>query len=182
MMTAALGEIHDCKPTASTQRKTRNIVDRQGETIRADTLCNTPDHNTLSGQISPTNAAFTYQFRTGRPFKGTPVLDWRIYGDKAEIRVTSNGTGVQMDHDVEVQLCEFATDTVTTVDTKQTAHELSRLTRLEGTARNTARLYAAFADRELYQAHVPDFGQALKWSALVEEVYRALDAGDGERS
>lgn len=174
MMTAAIGDIETYHSTAAVQRKTLKVVNQDGEVIDKDLRCDTPDHILLQGKLED-DVIFSYQLRTGRPFKNTPVFDWRIYGEKAEIRITSNGTGVQMDDEVNIQVYDLKTDSVSDVDILKSTGTWAGITGLEGVPRNTSRLYAAFVDEDLYQKSVLSFRKSLKWARLIEDVYRSLE-------
>ncbi len=46
--------------------------------------------------------------RCGKPFKGQPGLDWRIYGEKGEIRITGGGPCIGAgDPDLKVEIHDF---------------------------------------------------------------------------
>jgi predicted dehydrogenase len=49
----------------------------------------TPDQILLHTKLLPSGAPISIHARGGKQFKDTPAVDWRVYGTKGEIRVTS---------------------------------------------------------------------------------------------
>ena len=105
--------------------------------------------------------------------RALPALEWRIFGTKGEIRVTSYDTWA---------LNIGGEDTVVevwNVDEGNVVREVEVKDDLEGVlplkARNIARLYEAFAagtDGEKKREWYPDFEYAVKRHEVIEEMYR----------
>lgn len=62
-----------------------------GELLEEQFVKDTPDTLFLTGTLS-TGIPLSITMRGGRPFKRTPGYDWRIYGEKGEIRISSSST------------------------------------------------------------------------------------------
>ncbi|KAL3417618.1 oxidoreductase family protein [Phlyctema vagabunda] len=79
--------------------------------------------------------------RGGSTFKGTPGLDWRIYGTKGELRITAAGPFLQIGYpDQKIELHDVATDSVSVLDVLT-----DRWDDLPLPGRNVARVYEAIA-------------------------------------
>lgn len=78
----------------------------------------TADHVMMQGTLSGTGAPVSIAVRAGKVFKGTPGLDWRIFGTKGEIRVTAPvnlSVGIPGE---KIELFDHEKDTVETVETE----------------------------------------------------------------
>lgn len=77
------------------RRTTQVLLGANGEVLdpkRAKTADDTIFlHGVLNGGVP-----LSMSMRGGEPFKGEPGLDWRIYGDEGEIRVTAGGVFLQI--------------------------------------------------------------------------------------
>ncbi|KAF2834858.1 NAD-binding Rossmann fold oxidoreductase family protein [Patellaria atrata CBS 101060] len=121
----------------------------------------THDQIMVQGRLE-SGALLSYHLRGGNSFPGTPVFDWRIYGEKGEIRLTASTSMVQViSDDVVVQLHKFGGGEAETVDFKDDTSGLFP----EG----TGRLYEAFASgkKESY----PDWDLAMKRHRMIDNMY-----------
>lgn len=83
-----------------------------------------------------TGVPLSYSLRGGSPFKGLPGLDWRIYGEKGEIRISAGGPFLQISYpDVKIEVHEFAANTVEEIEVEEEFAEFGL------PARNVARVY-----------------------------------------
>jgi predicted dehydrogenase len=86
----ALGELKEFSSVLATRwPKTRltNSDGTPGELIDRET----PDHVLIQGILAESGATLSVNLRGGKSFPGTPLLVWRIFGTKGEIRVSSYG-------------------------------------------------------------------------------------------
>jgi hypothetical protein len=80
--------------------------------------------------------------RRGPGFKGTPGLDWRILGEKGEIRFTSSSLlFVAFEAQSQIEVQSFADNSVEKVEFGTHYDQLAPYS-----ARNVAAVYDAFAD------------------------------------
>jgi len=83
----------------------------------------------------------------GKSFKGVPALEWRIYGEKGEIRVTAASAFLSAcDDEMKIELYDFATDAVESVDIPKDEVDASSF---HWATRNVARVYRALAKGEV---------------------------------
>jgi predicted dehydrogenase len=106
----------------------------------------------------------SFSLRAGGAFKDTPELDWRIYGEEGEIRVTSSSGFLSVGtDDMKIELHDFQKDSVEQVEIP--ADELDKLGR---PARNVARIYRALAAGEVNCS----FEDAVQGHELIEKLYK----------
>lgn len=125
-----------------------------------------------AGEISPK------PFRGTGDDPGTPSsrLDWRIFGEKGEIRITSSGTWpfipVIEDLDIKVYvLDDTVIDGRQEQDVEDALHPRDELEGLPPVARNIGRLYELFVQPET-ESHVtyPTFEYALERHKMLAEM------------
>lgn len=102
----------------------------------------------------------------GLPFKGTPGLEWRILGDRGEIRVTGPSMHIQLAGCTSIEVHDFERDVVETVELRDAMAEELRGP-LKG---NLAREYEALAAGG--SGVLCDFEGAVRRHELIEEIYR----------
>jgi predicted dehydrogenase len=116
-------------------------------------------------------AAFSFSLRGGPPFKDTPGLEWRIYGEDGEIRLAAPGGLIQIGYpDIKISVHDFANgkNEVTEVEL-----DVDHLDRLVVPTRNVGRVYEAIAAGETGEADVVcTFENAVERHRYVEEIYR----------
>ena len=133
------------------------------ETVRSDV----PDLIILNGVLN-SGASLSVTFRRGQPFKGSPGLQWQIYGETGEIQVTSSGPSLQaLDSGIKIQIHDFATDQVEDAPWQWHHHELPPQ------ARNIAALYEAFYQQQGGQ--YPTFEDAVSRHRQLEEMFDRFD-------
>lgn len=134
------------------------------------------DQILLQGHLE-NGALFSFHMRGGMPFPGTPGLEWRIYGEKGEIRLTTPSANLHFGGPGHtIQLHDPATDKVEDIQPPQDEHDDAGL---PWPARGPARIYDAFAAGE--EGHYPTWEDAVKRHRLVEEMYARVKQGGEER-
>lgn len=105
-------------------------------------------HDTIyvHGYLTPQEIPLSMTLRGGRPFPGTPGLEWRIYGEKGEIRLIADGPYIQIGYEeMKIQVHEFESGRVEEVGVE--ADEMAALGVPLG-ARNVGRVYRRLRDGE----------------------------------
>lgn len=83
------------KSLLANRRKTQVLLGKDGEAIDEKRAKTADDTIFLHGVLN-TGVPLSVSFRGGAPFAGEPGLDWRIYGDEGEIRITAAGVFLQI--------------------------------------------------------------------------------------
>jgi len=135
------------------------------------------DQIAIQGHLE-NGAVFSLHMRGGQPFPNTPGLDWRVYGEKGEIRVTAPSANLHFGgpgHKIQVH--NHASNSVEDVEIPKDVWDEKEL---PWTARAPARVYEAFADGKEDQYGTWD--DALQRHRLVEEMYARSQDGSTERT
>ncbi|KUJ11056.1 oxidoreductase [Mollisia scopiformis] len=120
----------------------------------------------LAGTLS-SGIPLSMTLRGGTPFKGTPGLDWRIYGETGEIRITSSGPFLNIGYpDMKIQIHDFEKDTVEDIPLEQ--DEFDEGGKYGLPARNVARVYKALGEGK----NNCSFEDAVERHALLDGMYR----------
>jgi predicted dehydrogenase len=125
---------HTYKPTKPDDEPVKIV----GEVTRTS-----HDQIVLQG-ILKNGAVFSYHLRGGMPFPGTPGIQWRVYGETGEIRMTAPSASISFggpDHKIEVH--DHASDSVEEVVIPKDKFDEEELSLA---ARAPARVYEAFAE------------------------------------
>ncbi len=167
-MLHALGELSSFRTQFSLQGPQVAIVGNGGGVIET-VISDVPDHLLLQGKLQAhSDAPFSIAFRRGQPFKDSPGLTWSVHGEHGEIRLTSIAASLQAnDADSQIELHDFATDTVELIQVER------RLVNLPVPARNVVALYEAFANNETDK--YPDFQHAMKRHRMIAEMFRSSE-------
>jgi len=124
---------------------------------------NTPDHVYLHG-IFKSGATVSYSLRGGDQFPNEPAVRWYIYGEKGEIRITNQASGLDIiEADLKIDLHVFGND-VEHVDLPK-----DDLSNLDHPAQNVGRIYEAYAQGK--NESYPDWNQGYKMHELMEEMF-----------
>lgn len=84
------------------------LVDGEGKVLDEKHRKTSDDTIFLQGALKSSGVPLSYTLRGGSPFPGTPGLEWRIYGEKAEIRVTAAGPLLQIGYPgMKVEVHDF---------------------------------------------------------------------------
>ncbi|RVX70375.1 hypothetical protein B0A52_05874 [Exophiala mesophila] len=168
----ALGEIETCSIVIKNTRPTVDLVDGTFTTIVEPKHQKTAhDHMFVNGTLEG-DVPFSFTIRGGATFKDTPGLDWRIYGTKGEIRLTTN-YGVLHGAGIEVKVQVFWEGTGEVKDVDLAVGSTDAGFGLDSPADDIARLYDAFAKRRTDQ--YLDFEGCLRWARFIQKAY------DGEK-
>jgi predicted dehydrogenase len=101
----------------------------------------TPDLIMLQGKLA-SGAFISYYLRGGAPVPDTPGLVWSVYGEKGEIRLTTNGSNLHIGAPSDaIVVHDQHTNTVESVPL-----DTDKWDELPFPARNVARVYEAFAE------------------------------------
>lgn len=104
----------------------------------------------------------------GNSFKGTPGLEWRIVGERGEIRVTGPDTNIQVAGCTSIEVHDTERDVVEAVELRDPLPQGLRGP-LTG---NVAREYEAIAAGGGGGGVLCDFEGAVRRHELIEEIYR----------
>ncbi|CZT25751.1 related to dehydrogenases and related proteins [Ramularia collo-cygni] len=134
------------------------------------------DQIAIQGHLE-NGAVFSFHMRGGHPYPNTAGLDWRVYGETGEIRVTAPSANLHFGgpgHSVQVHNHE--TNSVEEVNIPQDSWDEKKL---PFTARAPARVYEAFADGKEHEYATWD--DAVQRHRLVEELYDRSKNGSTEK-
>ena len=147
-----------------------DLVDGEGKVVEKNVPKTADDTIFVHGKLS-TGVPVSLTLRGGKPFKGTPGLDWRIYGETGEIRITAGGPFLQIGYpDMKVELHTFETDVVEEVEVPKDEFDAEDPgSAFSGIAsRNVGRLYKGLAEGEVNCS----FEDAVERHEFLEELYR----------
>jgi predicted dehydrogenase len=145
------------------RRKTTTLIDPDGKVLEETHPRTADDTIFLHGTLS-TGIPLSLSMRGGPAFKNTPGMDWRIYGETGEIRVTASGPFVQIGYpDMKAEVFDFKSNEVREVVLAKDEFE-----ELGVPGRNVARVYRAFAEGEI----VCSFADAVERHRLIDQMYR----------
>ncbi|OJJ78040.1 hypothetical protein ASPBRDRAFT_191301 [Aspergillus brasiliensis CBS 101740] len=159
-----LGEFGSFQSVLSNQRPVIDLVGENGSIVEWGVKKTTPDHIMIHGRLE-SGAVLSVSMRGGMPFKGLPGLEWSIYGEKGEIRVTGPNAFVEIFGTTKIELHDFTTDQVEQIELMK-----GTFAEMEPISRNLARVYEAIAvgDKRV----LCNFEQAVRRHGFVEEVYK----------
>lgn len=162
-MIAVLGEFSSVQSLLSNQRPVIKIVQADGSVVKDNAEKTSPDHVMIQGTLK-SGAVLSATVRGGAPFKGTPGLDWRIYGEKGEIRITGADAFIEIVGTTSFELHSFDTGEVEKIELKK-----GTFADMDPIARNVARVYEAIAAGD--KSVLCDFKDAVKRHEFIENVY-----------
>jgi len=120
--------------------------------------------------IANNDAPVSVNLRGGKAFKDTPGQDWRIYGEKGEIRLTASGPLLQIGYpDIKIAVHDFASNEVEEVEIGKDPYDGFALP-----VRNVARVYEAIAQGD--SSLLCSFGDAVERHRLIDTLYKANNA------
>ena len=153
----------------STRRKI--IQHKTPDGALTDFRRDTPDQIVLQGYLRG-GAVLSVHQRGGSPFKGTPGLVWRIYGEIGEIEVTASGCFLRIGYPrMTLKLHDHKANTVEDIDwAVNDGFEEFPLQ-----AQNVARLYEAFADGR--SSEYVDWEEAIARKRLLEKIMESSEIG-----
>lgn len=133
------------------------------------------DQIAIQGHLE-NEAVFSFHMRGGHPFPDTPGLDWRVYGESGEIRVTAPSANLHFGGPGHViQVHDHESNEVVKIEIAKDQWDEKGL---PYPARAPARVYEAFADGKVDQ--YATWEDALQRHRLIEELYRRSQDGSTE--
>lgn len=146
------------------RRPNITLLSDDGNIIEQNHLKTSDDTIFLQGTLS-SDIPLSYSLRGGPRFKNIPGLDWRIYGETGEIRITATGLFLNVGYsDLKVEVHNFENDTVEEVAMDR--DEIDEIGELR--ARNVARIY-----RELENGVINcTFEDAVARHEFIESLYK----------
>ncbi|KJZ75304.1 hypothetical protein HIM_05230 [Hirsutella minnesotensis 3608] len=167
-----LGEIVDVHGHLHLQRPEVPLRQHDGAEIIGKTQSDVPDLLIVTGSAASSGARVLLRTRRGQSFPGEPKLVWTISGEKGEVRVSSEqGTSLALADPVTIELHDFATDKVETVDWAWEPWQRE----LPVPARAVAALYEQFAQGGVKSQNqrVPSFEDAVRRHIQLNELLEA---------
>ena len=164
-----MGEFKTWDSLLSNRHGFKDIIDpaNNNEVIVKNAPNTVPDQIMLHGLVTPSNAPVSVHFRGGTPFPGTPNIDWRVQGEKGELRLTSSSWSLNVGRpDTKVEWYDAEKGTV-----EQLLSDRDEWDDLPVPAHNIARQYEAYRKGEWY----PDFERAVKRHEMLEEIWKRYD-------
>jgi predicted dehydrogenase len=139
------------------------IIKVDGSVAKKNAKKTNPDHVMIQGSLK-SGAVLSAMIRGGAPFKGSPGLEWSIYGERGEIRITGPSAFIEIVGTNSIQLHDFATDEIVEIALKNGAFaEMGPINR------NLASVYEAIAAGD--KTILCDFERAVKRHQFIEEVH-----------
>jgi predicted dehydrogenase len=137
------------------------------------------DQILLQGHLE-NGASFSFHMRGGMPFPETPGLEWRIYGEDGEIRITTPSANLHFGgpgH--KIQIHHHQSNEVEDVELSWPAEYEKDGDAVPWPARGPGRVYDAFAEGR--DGDYASWQDAVRRHRLVEEMYQQSKQGGGER-
>jgi len=109
---AVLGYDFSPSPKAllASRRSHQKVLSSSNELVKEKHAITSDDTIFLHGTLS-NGIPLSFSLRGGKPFKDVPGLDWRIYGETGEIRITSSGPFLNIGYpDVKIAISDFGMD------------------------------------------------------------------------
>ncbi|KAL3472710.1 hypothetical protein BJX99DRAFT_272744 [Aspergillus californicus] len=158
-----LGEFSSFQSLLSNQRPVVKFIKADGSVVKENAEKTAPDHVMIQGTLE-SGAVLSAMIRGGAPFKGSPGLEWRIYGEKGEIKLEGPTAFIEIVGTTSIQLHDFDTDEVVEIELKNgTFAEMGTMNR------NLAHVYEAIAAGG--KTLLCDFEDAVKRHQFIGEVY-----------
>jgi len=98
------------KALLASRRSHQKVLSSSNELVKEKHAITSDDTIFLHGTLS-NGIPLSFSLRGGKPFKDVPGLDWRIYGETGEIRITSSGPFLNIGYpDVKIAISDFGMD------------------------------------------------------------------------
>ena len=141
------------------------IIGKDGSVVNPAARKTAVDTIMIHGTLA-SGAVLSASIVGGPPFKGTPGLEWRILGERGEIRVTGPSTHIQLAGCTSIDVHDLESGAVESVELCDDLAE-----ELKGAWKgNVAREYEALAAGG--SEVLCSFEGAVKRHELIEEIYR----------
>jgi predicted dehydrogenase len=141
------------------------VKDGEGKVVQLlDT--NVPDQVSTRGLLE-SGAHLSFYLRRGPAFKGTLPLDWRIYGEKGELRMSGTSTAYSaFNAEVKLELEDYEKDAVEEVSYGKIFEDLPV------PARNVGAVYEAYAKDD--KEHYADGARGLEIHQTLDEIAKGF--------
>ena len=172
----ALGGLDDVSALLTTRWPEVKVLNGDGS-FKKLVKRETPDHIMMHGTLTNNSAPISVFVRTGKPFKDTSALTWRILGTKGEIRLTafanlSLGVGGE-----KIEVFDHEKDTVEVVEVEYT----DEVKELPAFAKNIGRVYELFATGGTAEQGFVSFEEAVVMQKIIDRMWKSSDAGKKEK-
>ncbi|KAL1799833.1 hypothetical protein ACET3X_000175 [Alternaria dauci] len=138
----------------------------------------TPDHVLLQGTLKNNGAPISMAARSGKGFKDSPNLVWRIFGTKGEIRLTSPAMVHLALGGEKIEVFDHEKDIVEVVDV-----EYSDVVKdLPPFAKNIGMLYEGFVEGWGVEEGLVDFEQALGMHTIIDCMEKSSEGRKYEKT
>ncbi|PVH73228.1 NAD-P-binding protein [Cadophora sp. DSE1049] len=155
------------KTLLANRRPFVKMLDHNGRTVEEVHRKTSDDTIFLHGTLSNDSIPVSFALRGGMPFPSTPGLEWRIYGEEGEVRVTAAGIFLQIGYaDMKIQVAKFG-GVVEEVQVKGDEFDA------EGyglVSKNVGRIYRCLERGE--REGLCGFDDAVQRHELIDEMYR----------
>lgn len=132
-----------------------------------DIPSNVPDQILLQGLLASSNAPISLHFRGGKPFPGTPGVEWRVQGEDGELRLTSPTMGLNIGNpDAKLEFYDAGKGTVEVLEVEKDEWD-----ELPLPAQNIGRVYEAYRKGQWY----PDFKWGIQRHEIIQKVWDSYD-------
>jgi predicted dehydrogenase len=161
-----LGTFKTASGIVANRRPLVQLLNKDGSVAVKD-FPKTIDDTIFVHGIANNDTPVSINLRGGGAFKGTPGQDWRIYGEKGEIRLTASGPFLQVGYpDITIAVHDFASNEVEEIEIDKDPFDEFSLP-----VRNVARVYEAIAADDT--SNLCDFGNAVEGHRLIDTLYKA---------
>jgi predicted dehydrogenase len=151
------------KSLLANRRKFQKLVDPSGKILEEKRPKTSDDTVFLAGTLS-SGIPLSFSLRGGKPFPGTPGMQWDIHGQKGTIRVTSPSPFMQIGYEgMKIEVQEGESEKVEEV--KVDGDEFDGYGH---PARNVGRVYKGLAKGEINCS----FEDAVERHTLIERMYK----------
>lgn len=153
------------KTLLANRRKTFLVVGSDGKVVKENVPKTSDDILFLAGTLS-SGIPLSMTLRGGKAFKDAPPLDWRIYGETGEIRITSGTPFLNVGSpDMKIQVFDFEKDAVEDIEIEKDEFDTEKF---GIPAKNVGRLYKAFAEGKINCS----FEDAVERHAFLGAIYK----------
>jgi hypothetical protein len=169
---AVLGEFKTYDSLMAIGHHTVDFTDpaADGKIISKGVRNTVPNQIMIHGTVAPSNAIVDFQWRGGQQFPGTPVVDWRVIGEKGELRLTAPSWNLNVSlPDTKLEVFDTTTGAVESINLDKDQWDS-----LPVRAHTIARMYEAYRLKEWY----PDFDWAVKRHEMIDEMWKRFDASN----
>ncbi|CZT45595.1 related to dehydrogenases and related proteins [Rhynchosporium secalis] len=158
------------KSLVASRRTHQKLLSSDGAVLEEKHAITSDDTIFLHGAVS-TGIPLSFSLRGGKAFKGTPGLEWRIYGENGEIRVSGSGPFLNVGYpDIKIEVVDFDLsggdeDKVEVVEIEKDEFDGEEWAQY---SRNVARLYEELAEGKINCS----FEDAVERHELIDGMYK----------